>query len=208
MPSAAQTRAIHALRKQIAGFDDASYRGLLRERFRVVSSTALTDGQALVLIDELKGLAGQPVTRSAATTATGRYAPVLQALWLSAHALCLVDKRDDKAMLAFVARQTGLSHTRFLTDAADARRAIEALKKMLERGGVVWPKGDDLVLRKRAVLDAVARRQKEVLPSFRLDDWLLFANLPRLQALDGRGLDRAIAKLGAQLRQHLGARGK
>ena len=206
MTNVAQTRAIHALRRRIAGFDEEAYRGLLRERFRVVSSRDLSERQAVVLIDELKGLAGQPATRGAAATASGRYAPVLQALWLSAHALCLVDNRDDKAMLAFVERQTGLSHTRFLTDAAEARRAIEALKKMLERGGVVWPKGDDVVQRKRAVLDAVARRQKELLPSFHLEDWLCLANLPRLQALRARGLDRAIAKLGAQLRQHRGAR--
>jgi hypothetical protein len=206
MTNAAQNRAIHSLRPRIPGFDEAAYRELLRARFRVVSSRELSEAQAGLLIEELKGLAGQPAGRTAAGRASGKYAPVLQALWLSAHALGAVRDPDDRAMIAFVSRQTGLSHTRFLTDAADARRAIEALKSMLERGGVVWPKGDDLILRKRAVLDAVARAQKAILPSFNLDGWLCLANLPRLQALDGRGLDRAIAKLGAQLRAHRNAK--
>lgn len=64
---------------------------------------------------------------------TGPFAKKIQALWISAWNLGLVRSRDDAALLAFVKRQTGLSHTRFLQDAKDAARAIEALKGWIER---------------------------------------------------------------------------
>jgi hypothetical protein len=168
MTSAAQTRAIHAMRRAL-GMTDADYRGLIKARFRVVSSSDLDDGQAGALIDELKGL-GAPAAaprRPAAKTASGKYAPVLQALWIAAWNLGLARSRDDAAMLAFVERQTGLSHTRFLTDPAEAARAIEGLKAWVARdGGVTWPTQRDAGLldrdlawlRKRAVTRAIAER--------------------------------------------------
>jgi hypothetical protein len=141
MTSAAQTRAIHAMRRALDLTDD-DYRGLLKARFRVVSSSDLDERQAGALIEELKGL-GAPAAsgkRPAAKTASGKYAPVLQALWIAAWNLGLARSRDDAAMLAFVERQTGLSHTRFLADPADAARAIEGLKAWIARdGGVTWP---------------------------------------------------------------------
>lgn len=201
MPSLAQTRAIQSLKRQIPGFDDVAYRGLLQARFRVVSSTRLSDGQAGELIETLKGLAGGAAPRTSASRASGKYAPVLQALWLSGHALGIVRDADDKALLAFVRRQTGMDHTRFLTDAAEARRAIEALKSWLAReGGVDWPKDGDAFERKRAVLDAVARRMKTALPSFDLATWLNLSNFPALAKLTDGQIDRAIKRLGEHLR--------
>jgi hypothetical protein len=70
---------------------------------------------------------------------SGPYAAKLQALWISGWNLGVVHVRTDDAMLSFVKRQTGIEHTRFLRDAADARKAVEALKGWLERsGGVNW----------------------------------------------------------------------
>ena len=70
---------------------------------------------------------------------TGPYAKKLQALWIAGWNLGLVRNRDDRALLAFVKRQTGLEHTQFLHDAANAKRVIEALKAWLAReGGVDW----------------------------------------------------------------------
>ncbi|MGC8201033.1 phage protein GemA/Gp16 family protein, partial [Salmonella enterica] len=40
----------------------------------------------------------------------GPYAKKLQALWIAAWNLGLTRSRDDKALLAFVKRQTGLDH--------------------------------------------------------------------------------------------------
>ena len=72
----------------------------------------------------------------------GPYAPKLQALWIAAWNLGLVRSRDDAALLAFVKRQAGVDHTRFLHDAAAAARAIEGLKAWIARdGGVCWDSG-------------------------------------------------------------------
>ena len=87
--------------------------------------------QAGKVIETLKTLAGQNgKVRRASLTAEGPYAPKLQALWISAFHLGVVRNKDDKAMIAFVQRQAKVSHTRFLTDAGDARKAIEALQEL------------------------------------------------------------------------------
>jgi len=60
-------------------------------------------------------------------------------LWIAAWNLCLVDNRDGKALLAFVERQTGVAHVRFLHNHADATKAIEGLKAWIGREGkVAW----------------------------------------------------------------------
>ena len=46
--------------------------------------------------------------------------------------------RDDKQLLAFVKRQTGIDHANWVLDNADAVRVIEALKSMMTRRGVRW----------------------------------------------------------------------
>jgi len=164
--SSAQTRAIHALRRTL-GMTETDYRGLLKARFRVVSSSDLNEAQAGALIEELKGGAPRVSGRSPAKTASGKYAPVLQALWISGYQLGVVHSRDDAAMLAFVERQTGLPHTRFLNDPADAARAIEGLKAWLAREAeIIWPnqrdaddEGRDLAwLRAREVTRALSLR--------------------------------------------------
>lgn len=166
MTTAAQTRAIHSLKKQIAGFEDDDYRALLQREFDLSSSRLLSERQAIHLIDILKGLAGQRAgarVRTAAETADGRYAPILRALWIGAYNLGIARSKDDRALIAFVTRQTGLSHTRFLNEPADAAKAIEGLKKWMGReGGVAWPKeSKDPLPRKRALVEAIARRLVE-----------------------------------------------
>lgn len=70
---------------------------------------------------------------------TGPYAKKLQALWISGWNLGLIRKREDAALVAFVRRQTGIDHPRFLVDPAAADKAVEALKSWLTRDGdVAW----------------------------------------------------------------------
>ena len=92
---------------------------------------------------------------------------MLRALWISAWHLGLTRSRDDAALMAFVARQTGADHPRFLTDPADAAKAIEGMKAWIARdGGVEWPTEGDARrtglalswLRKEAVAEAAVRR--------------------------------------------------
>lgn len=80
----------------------------------------------------------------------GPYAKKLQALWIAGWNLGLMRSNTDAALMAFVKRQTGVDHTRFLREQAEANRAIEALKGWLARdGGVDWSprRGDEKALR-------------------------------------------------------------
>lgn len=70
---------------------------------------------------------------------TGKYAPKLQALWIAAWNLGIVDNKNDEALIAFVKRQTKVDHVRFVRHAEDASKVIEALKSWMAReAGVDW----------------------------------------------------------------------
>lgn len=103
-----------------------------KRRLRLMSST---DKDRVV--EELRrlGFQGQKQRR----LLDGPYAKKLQALWIAGWNLGLVHNREDSALVAFVKRQTGLDHARWLRDPADAKKAVEALKDWLARdGGVIW----------------------------------------------------------------------
>ncbi|RAI37540.1 hypothetical protein CH338_15800 [Rhodoplanes elegans] len=175
--SSKQIGAIHALKARI-GLDEAAYRDLLEGETGQRSAKALSTAQAARVIDRLKGFSGQPrsgfksglpdaLPCAAATGAAagardgtlrldGAYAAKLRALWISAWDLGLVRDRSDAALLAFVARQTGIVHTRWLRDARDAAAVIEALKSWITReAGVEWPGREaEPAEFKRAVLTA------------------------------------------------------
>ncbi len=161
MSTPAQIKAIHTLKSRI-GLSDEDYRDHLMSITGKKSSRDLSGGEALRFIDRLREFAGpdqRSNARKPSVTASGKYAPVLQALWITAWHLGLSRSKDDRALIAFVERQTGLKHTRFLVDHAAATRAIEGLKAWLARdGGVVWPTGVDPLERKAAICQAIAAR--------------------------------------------------
>lgn len=220
-----QIKAIHTLRGQ-AGLSEVDYREHLKARFRVFSSKQLSEAQAHVLLDDLRALSGrkgessggrsgvrQPLPQS--KRASGKYAPILQALWIAAYNLAIVDNADDAALLGFVKRQCKLDHDRWLTDHTEAAKVIEALKSWLCReGGIAafaTPKqaremGVDLkTLNKRIVLEAIARRLVgSGLDGFELETWLCLDGLPRLAACSDAQLDKAAARMGAMLRGRMG----
>lgn len=75
----------------------------------------------------------------------GKYAPKLQALWIGAWNLGIVENKSDQALLAFVKRQTGIDHTRFLRHHEDANKAIESLKAWMKRKAFVdWHVRSDM----------------------------------------------------------------
>lgn len=135
----AQIRTIHAIKTRTR-LDEASYRAML-QGYGVSSSKYLTAADAERLLKRLRNIPGAstPVERTGKARAQGKYAPKFQAMWLALYNLGEVEDRRDRAMHAFLERQTGLSHTRFLQDAGDAAKAIEALKAWLVRVGVRWP---------------------------------------------------------------------
>jgi phage gp16-like protein len=130
--------AIHAaLRARSIDKEDA------RDRFERVtgkrSLKAMSEGQRHKVLDDLNSDGRKPASNGSRKLLTSPYAKKLQALWIAGWNLGLVRNRDDKALLAFVKRQTGLEHTQFLHDAENAAKVIEALKAWLAReGGVDW----------------------------------------------------------------------
>lgn len=103
--------------------------------------TRMTQSEQADVLAELRRMGFRPTSRR---RLDGPYAAKLQALWISAWNLGLIRSREDAALLAFVKRQTGIDHTRFLHDPQAAARAIEALKGWLARdGGVDWSEGRD-----------------------------------------------------------------
>jgi len=212
-PRLEQTRAIHALRRQ-SGMADGEYRAHLQARFNVVSSRLLTEAQASDLLDDLRAAAGQPRPVLHAKRASGRFAPVLQALWLAAYNLGIVTDPRDSALLAFVRRQCRVDHDRFLQDGADAQPAIEGLKAWIAReGGVIWRTATDakalgvplVMLNKQAVISAIAGRIRAAgVNGFETANFALLEGFPRVETCNGLQLDRLATKMGKILRQRMG----
>lgn len=130
--------AIHTgLRKLGIAEDDA--RDLYERQTGKRSLRDMSPAQHEAVIGELRRLGFKQASSRSRKGLEGRFAKKLQALWIAAWNLGLVRDRTDAALIAFVKRQTGIDHVRFVRDADDARRAIEALKGWMERaGGVEW----------------------------------------------------------------------
>jgi phage gp16-like protein len=124
---------IHIAKKQL-GLEDDDYRALLARTTGKSSLRAMSTQEHVQVIKELERIGFKPRHKI-----DGPYAKKLQALWLSAYNLGIVENPSDEAMLGFIKRQTGIEHTRFLRDAADAKKAVEALKGWMAReAGVDW----------------------------------------------------------------------
>lgn len=136
------TAAIHVAKKQL-GLDDDTYRAKLELITGKSSTKAMTEGERQKVLTVLRNEGFAPINAAPRTDArqklAGRFAKKLQALWIAGWNLGIVRDREDTALIAFVKRQAGVDHVRFLHDPADANRAIEALKGWLQRdGGVDW----------------------------------------------------------------------
>lgn len=169
--NAASAQQITIIRTLVsrAGMDEDTYRALLEREAGVRSAKQLTRIAAGRVIDHLRGTVGQSTWAKGAVA--GLDSPIarkMQALWITGYNLGLIHDRSDKAMLAFLERQTGVSHTRFLSHPSEASSAIEALKSWLRRdGGVAWPvegrRGEaDILDVKRAVIEAQWARLGEI----------------------------------------------
>ncbi|UNF46086.1 regulatory protein GemA [Bartonella krasnovii] len=126
--------AIHMGRRALA-LDDETYRAMLYRLTGKHSAKDLSVLERRLVVDEMRAWGFKPKRQ----VLEGKYAKKLQALWIAGWNLGIIRDRSDKALLAFVKRQTGIDHIRFLRDSDDAGRAIEALKSWLQReGGVDW----------------------------------------------------------------------
>lgn len=125
--------AIHVAKKQL-GLDDDTYRAKLANITGKSSVKDMTEAERQKVLTVFRNDGFRPIEGNTQVKGlTGKYAKKLQSLWIAAYNLGVVRDRRDDALLAFVKRQTGLDHTRFLHYADDARAAIEAMKGWLKR---------------------------------------------------------------------------
>ncbi|MCD1634467.1 regulatory protein GemA [Martelella mediterranea] len=142
-------RAIYAISIKL-GLDDESRRTIYERVTGKPTLTLMSEAEKDAVVAEFRRLGGdrRPDGRR---KLSGPFAPKLQALWIGAWNLGIVENRDDKALLAFVKRQTGIDHTRFLYYDDDAAKAIEALKAWMAReAGVDWRVHRDMPLWRQA----------------------------------------------------------
>lgn len=125
--------AIHVAKKQL-GLDEDTYRAKLNNITGKSSVKDMTESERQRVLTVLRNDGFKPAEgKDRVKGLTGKYAKKLQALWIAGYNLGVVNDRRDSALLAFVKRQTGLDHTRFLHYPDDSRAAIEALKGWLKR---------------------------------------------------------------------------
>jgi Protein of unknown function (DUF1018) len=195
--TARQIGAIHAIAKSLR-LDDDVRRDLMERETGKRSAALLSEAEAGRVIETLKGLSSTVQTVAGAVSngavrLDGPYAGKLRALWISGWNLGVVRERSDKALLAFIERQTGVSHPRFLREPREGAKAIEGLKAWLARNaGVAWPgphaSPADV---KRAVIIAQCKR--------------LGFDPVMHQGCDDSALDFAASALGRKLRRKLAA---
>ncbi|MGD9769905.1 MAG: regulatory protein GemA, partial [Pseudolabrys sp.] len=214
---AKQISMIHVLAKK-AGMDDDTRRGFIQREAGVASARELSVSAAGAVIEKLLPLAGQPAKGAVA----GLDTPIggkLRALWISGYNLGLIRDRTDRAMLSFLERQTGVSHTRFLREPAQATAAIEALRRWLARDGKVeWPTADDddACAKKRAVINAQWLRLVDICavtlsypgaPFEELENYAFkVASKYRWELFDAGDYDKVQQALGRKLRFELSKR--
>jgi len=131
--------AIHTGFKQLGIAEDDDKRAIYARVTGKSRLSLMKPAEKDAVLQELRRLGFTPTPRrpNGKQQLTGRYAKKLQALWIAAWNLGLVDDRDDAALVVFVKRQTGLDQVRFLHHADDARAVIEALKGWMAREAYV-----------------------------------------------------------------------
>lgn len=130
--------AIHVAKKQL-NLDEETYRAVLVRVGGKPSAKDMSDDERKRVVEHFRKQGFTQAPRGLRKPLTGPFAKKLQALWIGAWNLGITRSADDAALIAFVKRQTGLDHVRFLTDPELAASAIEGLKSWMTReAGVQW----------------------------------------------------------------------
>jgi hypothetical protein len=188
-------QTIHACARQL-GFDDATRRDFYAKTVGKRSLTDMSWREQQRVATAIRTQAG----RSASRALYGKYLPKLQALWIAGFNLGVFRDRRDEALLIFVRRQTDVDHVRFLVEANEAEKVIEALKSWMAReAGVDWRLG-----RRRDVQDCVIEAQCRILGLAAEDDeadpCVQAYRAWRAGELDRDDKKRAMNILGARIR--------
>lgn len=195
--------AIHAGLRQL-GIEEDDARDLYARVTGKRSLREMSDIERQAVVSALRGKGFKP----AAKGLEGPFAAKLQALWIAAWNLGLVRDRRDPAMLAFVKRQTGIEHTRFLRDPADAAKAIEALKGWMAREAKVdWRETEHMPAWEKMPGAKIALAQWRILrgqPHDAAEDFLSFKEFAEQRAFNP--LVRMTAREWAGVMNALGER--
>jgi phage gp16-like protein len=123
MPDRTDLAKIHIAIKEL-GLDDATYRGVLWDRYHKESAADLTQQQAADLLDLFRQKGWRP--------ASFGQRGLIHVLWHKLEAAGALDHPGEKALAAFIEHATGKDDLRRLT-VREASRVIEMLKKWIER---------------------------------------------------------------------------
>lgn len=143
--------AIHVAKKQL-GLEDDDFRDVCERVTGKRSTREMNEPQRIKLVEHFREHGFKPVSKGARKSLEGKFAAKLQALWIAGWNLGVFKNNNDKAMIAFVQRQTGLDAVRFVHYPDDAEKAIEGIKGWIERKvgsvwrepsiGIIWRKTD------------------------------------------------------------------
>lgn len=130
--------AIHVAKKQL-GLEDDVFRDVCERVTGQRSTREMNEPQRVKLVEHFRGQGFTPASKGTRKSLEGKFAPKLQALWIAGWNLGVFRNNDDKALITFVQRQTGLDAVRFVRYLDDAAKAIEGIKGWIERKvGPVW----------------------------------------------------------------------
>ncbi|WJI81493.1 MULTISPECIES: regulatory protein GemA [unclassified Mesorhizobium] len=194
--------AIHVANKQL-GLDEDTARDLYQRITGKRSLREMNDRELKLIITEQRQRGFKPTEKGL----QGPFAKKLQALWIAAWNLGIVRDRHDAAMLSFVKRQTGIEHTRFLLDADDAAKAIDALKAWMTReAGVDWSQSVSTASWLRPTGAKIALAQWQVLSVLRAVDAagfrkFVFDKAKPLDQMNDRDWPTVMNALGEQIRK-------
>lgn len=133
-PSRAALAKIHIAKKELALTDEV-YRDILQLHFKVDSAAKLDDRQATVLLNKFraKGWKSQP-SRTKPTSPRhedGQMRKIV-ALWITLNQEGVIKNGSDKALQAYVKRQTGVENLRWCSP-SQLWTLIEGLKRWARR---------------------------------------------------------------------------
>lgn len=160
------------------------------------SSSDCTDAELRRVLDAING-AARPSGRKPADTPIAKKA---RALWMSLHALGLVDSPSESALSAWVKRQYKVDDLAFVRP-SDGFAIVEGLKKWAGRAGVNWAEHKDP---RRCVLTAQWRLlvRAHAAPAIDLAAHAYsVAGVVSVALVSGAALDKLINDLGARVRQ-------
>lgn len=137
-----ELKAIHVGRKKL-GWDEETYRAALVQLTGKRSSAELTGPERARVLDRMRDLGFQHTKPQPPRRPRATQDDKIRALWEELDAMGALRDGSERALQAFVQRQTGKSRIEWCTP-QEKNKVIEGLKSWADRvgGPVITPDGD------------------------------------------------------------------